>query len=319
MLILADETKHKGFPWVTASLVVANVLVFLLQIAIGDPFTRGFALVPAEIVTGKDLVKPAPMKLKVPYRDHFPGPTYGKVRYIEETVMVPQARGPRPVQLTLLTSMFMHGGWIHLIGNMWFLLIFGRNVELAMGRQLFIFFYFTCGLVSGFADVLVDPHSVVPYLGASGAISGVMGAYFFIFPLNRVKVLISWYVVELPSFVVVGLWFLMQYLSTVSAVTSGQIHTGVAYWSHIGGFLTGIAFILTTLAILKWQAKREETEAVAEGEAALAGIAVEETEADRLFARAAGEKSEAITADPFTTFLPAEPEKKEPVTTFRAQ
>jgi membrane associated rhomboid family serine protease len=308
MFILGDETKHRGIPWITGGLVLVNLAVFLLQLAIGEAFTRGYSLVPAEIVSGKDLTKPAPLKIKEIVRDRYSR----RLRYEEVTVMVPQARGPRPIQLTLLTSMFMHGSWLHLIGNIWFLLVFGRNVELAMGRQLFVWFYLTCGVVSGLADVLVSASSVVPYLGASGAISGIMGAYFFIYPLNKIKVWLAYfYVVEAPTFVVIGLWFLIQYFSTVFAVTSGQIHTGTAYWSHIGGFITGIAFILVTLAILKYQQKLAEQRAALEEDAAL-----EETEADRLFAKAEEAKSEAVTADPYKSFLP--PGKREPVTSVRS-
>lgn len=303
MFILGDETKHRGLPWVTLSLVVINVLVFTLQLALGDQFTRGFALVPEEIVSGKDLTRPTAMTLKEAYRDRYPGKNYGKIRYRERVVQIPQATGPFPIHLTLLTSMFLHGGWLHLIGNMWFLLVFGRNVELAMRHGLFLGFYVTCGIVAALAHLLVDPHSVVPCLGASGAISGVMGAYFFIYPLNKIKCWFGFYigVIELPTFVVVGFWFLCQYLSTFAAITSGQVHGGVAYWSHLGGFVAGIAFVVITLAILKHQArKQDEMKAMIEEWD-------EETEADKLFTRADGKPWTDPLADPFTDCLPPTP------------
>jgi membrane associated rhomboid family serine protease len=201
---------------------------------------------------------------------------------------------------------------VHLIGNMWFLLIFGRNVELAMRQGLFLGFYFTCGVMSGLADVLVSPTSVVPYLGASGAISGVMGAYFFIFPLNKIKVWFGWvWVFELPTFIVVGLWFLIQYASTALAITFGDVHTGIAYWSHVAGFLTGIAFILITLAILKYQQQFQPSVEEQE-EAAAAEALTQPTEADKLFARAEQEREKAkvdMIANCLPEQLPAPKEK----------
>jgi len=301
MFILGDETKHRGLPWVTLILVVINVAVFALQLAIGEPFTRGFSLVPAEVTTGKDLTHPASMKIKEAYRDRYPGRDYGKVKYRDRVVQVPQATGPFPIQLTLLTSMFMHGGWLHLIGNMWFLLIFGRNVELAMRHGLFLAFYLTCGMVAGLADVIVAPDSVVPYLGASGAISGVMGAYLFIFPLNKIKCWFGFYwgVIELPTFVVVGFWFVVQYVSTFASITAGQIHSGVAYWSHLGGFLAGIAFVLITLAVLK-HLHRRQMEAFA--------MAITEDPADDEGAAIGDEdRIPEPIVDPFDNFLPREP------------
>src|SRR5262249_53975655 len=140
------------------------------------------------------------------------------------------------------------------------------------------------------------------------AISGVMGAYFFIYPLNKMKVWLAYfYVVEMPCFMVVGLWFLLQYFSTIFAVTSGEVHTGIAYWSHLGGFLTGILFILITLAILKLQQRAAEQEMAEEEMAPL-----EECEADRLFARAEQAKTET-GPDPYRTFLP---ERQPPAATY---
>jgi hypothetical protein len=171
--------------------------------------------------------------------------------------------------------------------------------------------------------VLVSHDSVVPYLGASGAISGVMGAYFFIFPLNKVKCWFGWFVgvIELPSVFVVGGWFLIQYFSTVMAVTTGQVHTGIAYWSHLGGFVCGIAFILVTLAILKHQQRQQqEAEALAEVRAEAAVLQTESSgvpEADELFARAAEARGSKPGFDPFQNFLPEKPQKDERVSAAR--
>lgn len=290
MLIIGDETRHRGLPWVTFSLIGINVLVFVTQVFLGDAFTRGFALVPAEIVQGRDLVEPTEMKVKVAYRDRYPGRDYGKVRHKYVYARIPQAPGPFPIHLTLFTSMFLHGGWLHLLGNMWFLAVFGRNVERAMGGGLFLACYVASGLFAGLADVLVDGGSLIPYLGASGAISGIMGVYFFLFPFNTVKVWLGWYwgTVDLPAVVVVGFWLVMQYLSTVAAITEGTVHGGVAYWAHLAGFAAGILFVLGTLTYLKWSLKREE-------EAAERGDVPPEREPQR-------EVQEA--PDPYANFLP---------------
>jgi rhomboid family protein len=186
MFIIGDEgSKFKRIPWVTGGLILTNILIFLVQQGVGDR-SYGFALVPKEIVTGKDLTKPEKIKLKTPkYVRNRDG------RYVlalrDEWVPVPQFPGPFPIQLTLLTSMFLHGSWAHLLGNMWFLLIFGRNVESALGHARFLSFYLVCGLVGGIAHVVSGPNSVIPCLGASGAISGIMGGYVAVYPLNKIK------------------------------------------------------------------------------------------------------------------------------------
>lgn len=251
MLVIGDETKHRGMPWMTLFLVVVNVLAFAVQVKLGMWFTYGYSLVPAEITTGVDLTEVAPTKITEQVQD-----ARGIIRYHHRFLYVPQTPGPEPIYLTLLTSMFMHAGGLHLIGNLWFLIIFGRNVELAMGRILFLLFYLTSGLAGGLAHVLLLPDSVLPYLGASAAISGVLGAYFFLFPINNVKVWLVFCVIEIPAFIFLGLWVLLQYVNTIEAVTSTEqvVHTGIAYWAHLGGFLAGIAFLLILLLILKTSA-----------------------------------------------------------------
>src|SRR3954466_7505681 len=145
---------------------------------------------------------------------------------------------------TLVTSMFLHGSWSHVIGNMWYLWIFGDNVEDRVGHGRFIVFYLLCGFVAALGQVAVDPNSTLPTIGASGAIAGVMGAYFVLYPHSRVLTLIPWIffqIVELPAVVLLGVWFLMQFLNAgavaASAGTSGS--GGVAFAAHVVGFLAG--------------------------------------------------------------------------------
>ena len=156
---------------------------------------------------------------------------------------MPQRYGPFPIHLTLFTHMFLHGGWAHLLGNLWFLLVFGGHVERALRPGLFLAGYVACGLAAGLAQVLIDPHSYLPCLGASGAISGVMGAYLFLHPLSKLRLWLVIWVVRLPAALVLGFWFLGQYLSAVAVHSAGGPHAGTAYAVHVGGFLAGLVFI----------------------------------------------------------------------------
>ena len=148
--------------------------------------------------------------------------------------------------ITILTSMFMHGGWFHLLGNMWFLWVFGNNIEDSMGHTRFVVFYLLSGVAAAATQVLVSPHSVVPMVGASGAISGVMGAYILLYPRVRVHTLVTlgFFVttVALPAYVMLGYWFVLQLL--MGAVGSvSRVEGGVAVWAHVGGFVAGMALI----------------------------------------------------------------------------
>jgi membrane associated rhomboid family serine protease len=155
---------------------------------------------------------------------------------------IPQAPGPDPIYLTLLSSMFMHGGWMHLGGNMLYLWIFGDNVEDAMGHFKFLMFYLVCGLGAGVAQIMSSPNSMVPSLGASGAIAGVLGAYLVMYPTRSVRVLIWWLgIVSMPAVIVIGLWLVLQVTDGIGSVAvTSQTGGGVAYFAHIGGALTGI-------------------------------------------------------------------------------
>src|ERR1700693_3862900 len=146
---------------------------------------------------------------------------------------------------TLVSSMFLHGSWMHVIGNMWYLWIFGDNVEDRLGHGRFIVFYLLCGIVAAFGQILIDPTSTLPTIGASGAIAGVMGAYFVLYPPSRVLTLIPliifWEIVELPAIFLLGFWFLMQLFSAGAiAVTASTGGGGVAFAAHVAGFLCGV-------------------------------------------------------------------------------
>lgn len=323
MFIIGDESsKNARFPWVTCSLILLNVLAFCLQQAIGEPLTYGFSLVPKEITQLKDLTRPEKVKVKmlVPaYYDPYYG-DYGPARIREVSVDVPQYHGPFPIVLTLLTSMFLHGSWAHLIGNIWFLAVFGRNVESALDHGRFLWFYLICGTIGGLCQALTDPNSVIPCLGASGAISGIMGAYVAVFPLNKIKMWFGWWigVVEAPALVVIGIWFLWQYVSVFTEMEMGKLGGGgIAYWDHIGGFLSGVLIIWGTIAFLKWKLANAPQDSVQET-AAEAGVAAATAAADDPFSRVLPAKptgpappelpqrapAQPVAADPFATLLP---------------
>ncbi len=226
MLPIGDDSlPGRGFAWVTATLIGLNVAIFVfLQGATGDnPFTYGFSAVPRELLNGVDLVDPVQVLIG--------GQSY----------FVPQAPGPDPIWLTLLSSIFMHGGWLHLGGNMLFLWIFGDNVEHRAGRVLFLAAYLGAGVVGTLAQVWSDPTSPIPTLGASGAISGVLGAYLVLFPRNRVTAVVFSFVTRVPAVVAIGMWIVLQLVNGLGAAAiSSETAGGVAYLAHFGGFAVGL-------------------------------------------------------------------------------
>ncbi|MFZ5516817.1 MAG: rhomboid family intramembrane serine protease [Candidatus Zhuqueibacterota bacterium] len=215
MFPLRDTIPSATFPFVTLSLIVMNGLVFLLEIALGEhisAFINFFGIIPARyffhLTNGINVVAM-----------YFP----------------------------LLSSQFLHGSWFHLIGNLWFLWIFGDNVEDHIGHTRFLIFYLFCGAMAGLAHIYTNPGSNVPTVGASGAIAGVMGAYVFLFPRARVTTFIPiFFLVEMPAYLFLGIWFLLQSFSGVSSLAANQDCCGVAWWAHIGGFILGalIALVL---------------------------------------------------------------------------
>jgi membrane associated rhomboid family serine protease len=235
--IADDNTGRTITPVVNYVLIAINILVFVFLQGLGsnDKFTYAYSTVPAEIVTGRDIVThPIAIQNFTGQRMEMPG--------LQPT--------PIPVYLTLITAMFMHGGIAHIFGNMLFLWIFGDNIEDRLGHLRYLIFYFVCGIIAGLSHVFAtamfasDPSSLlVPSLGASGAISGVLGAYILLFPTKRVIVLLGWFAVPMPAFLTIGLWFVFQLISGLGVLGSGSQAGGVAYAAHIGGFIAGLLLI----------------------------------------------------------------------------
>jgi len=163
--------------------------------------------------------------------------------FIERWSVVPRrlTQNPGGDFITVFTSMFMHGGWLHLAGNMLYLWIFGDNVEDRFGHAKFTLFYLICGIAATFAQVAFSAGSNVPNLGASGAIAGVLGAYLILFPRGQVRVLMGRGVVPMPALVVIGMWIVLQFINGVGSITQSAETGGVAYMAHIGGFVAGLA------------------------------------------------------------------------------
>jgi membrane associated rhomboid family serine protease len=215
MIPLHDDNPTSTVPVITVIVIVACTLAFFWELSLGE---RG--LEAAFYALG---VTPATL--------------IGAARLPPELQLV-------PAWATLLTSMFLHGGWMHLIGNMLYLWIFGNNIEDAMGHRRFVVFYVLCGIAAALAQAIPNPDSTVPMIGASGAISGVLGAYLLLFPHARVLVAIPLgfflHTVRLPAVWVLGFWFVLQLISSALAPVDGG---GVAWGAHIGGFIAGLALI----------------------------------------------------------------------------
>ena len=220
-----DDRDLKGPSPVTITFVVLNIVVFLFLQGAGnnEDFTYGYSVIPYEIWTGQDLTSAQ------------------VIQHSEGRSLIDQAPGPTPIYLTIFTAMFMHGGWMHLISNLLYLWIFGDNVEQRFGRVPFILFYLLSGVVATLVQVALGPEVVIPNLGASGAISGVLGAYLILFPRNRVHALFFWFIISVPAFLAIGFWILLQLFNGWGAIFSaGDALGGVAYGAHIGGFVAGL-------------------------------------------------------------------------------
>ncbi len=213
MIPLRDINPTERFAIITFFLIALNVVVFAFELTIGDKanslFVQSFALVPARL-----------------FAYHGMG------------------AGPVPALVTLFTSMFIHGGFLHIAGNMLYLWIFGNNIEDATGRSRFILFYLLCGVFAAYAHAYMNRDSVIPMIGASGAISGVLGAYLLLYPRARVVTLVffGFYVrtVQVPAMAVLGFWFLLQFLNAL--ITSSSTG-GVAWYAHVAGFVAGMLLI----------------------------------------------------------------------------
>lgn len=219
MIPLHDDNPTTIKPYVTVALIASCTVVFLWQLTLGAGGQRaiyGLGVIPAVLLDNK-VLHPS-------------------------LVMVPAA-------MTVITSMFLHGGWMHLFGNMLYLWIFGNNVEDTMGHGRFVAFYLLCGIAAVFAQVLPDPDSTIPMIGASGAISGVLGAYFLTYPkasiLTLVPIFILFYLIDIPAFIFLGIWFLIQFVSGYASMIAedGAAGGGIAWWAHVGGFSAGVVLV----------------------------------------------------------------------------
>lgn len=207
MIPISDINPRRKFPIVVVSLIIINTLIFIYQFLLRNPnyFVYKWSLIP------KNLFK------------------YGGFEYLK-----------------LITSTFLHGNLAHIIGNMLYLWVFGDNVENNLGSIRFIIFYFFCGIIAGLTHAFIYPNSSIPTIGASGAIAGVLGAYFYLFPNAKVLALVPlfWYfsIIPVPAVIFLGFWFILQLIPGFASL--GNIASGVAYWAHIGGFISGIILII---------------------------------------------------------------------------
>ncbi len=216
MIPLHDDNPTRTTPVVTWLIVAVNVAVYILQVLSArgpHPGLVEYAMVPAEIVTGRQVPPFAPVQ---------------------------------PAWLTVFTSMFMHGGFLHIGSNMLYLAIFGNNVEDRLGHFRFLLFYLACGFLAALTHILSEPFSRIPTLGASGAVAGVLGAYFLLYPHARVTCLVFFVffitTIQLPAVIVLGFWIIGQILSAGQGAGM-QVGGGIAYWAHIGGFFAGMLLI----------------------------------------------------------------------------
>ncbi len=213
MIPIRDTIRSQTYPIVNIVLIAINVAVFLIELSQGqalDKFIFVYGLVPAR----------------------YSVPQFSSYFTVSQQV------------IAFLSFMFLHGGFLHLLGNMWSLYIFGDNVEDRLGHFRYLVFYLLCGLASGISHLALNWHSEIPTIGASGAIAGVMGAYFILYPKAKVLTLVPIFFfiqfVELPAFLFLGIWFLLQFLSAAGASAQAG---GIAWWAHIGGFIFGIIFL----------------------------------------------------------------------------
>lgn len=233
-----DNSDRQSTPVVNYAIIALNIFVFVVLQGIGsnEAFTYSFSTVPLEIITGHDVVTAARVVMDPATHQRFALPGLGPT--------------PGSVYLTLFTSMFMHGGIAHIAGNMLFLWIFGDNIEDRLGHARYLIFYLLCGVLASLAHVFTtyafatDQASLmVPSLGASGAISGVLGGYILLYPSRRVTVFLFRFLTEVPAWVAIGIWFAFQLISGLGMFGGGSQAGGVAYAAHVGGFIAGLALI----------------------------------------------------------------------------
>jgi membrane associated rhomboid family serine protease len=216
MIPFRDNIRSRTFPIITIFLILINIATFFYELSLGpalEPFITRYGVVPGLVFAWPETELPF-TALVVPF----------------------------------FTSMFLHGGWMHLIGNMWYLWIFGDNIEDRLGHSMFFIFYILAGLGAGIVHTILNASTFIPSVGASGAIAGVLGAYLVSYPFARVLTLVPIFifiqVIEIPAVIVLGFWFIMQFLSgTASLVSTAAAQGGVAWWAHIGGFVIGMLLL----------------------------------------------------------------------------
>ena len=214
MFPVRDTIRHQHLPVATWTLILINVFAFFREIMLPPPVAEKmvylYGLVPARYLNPEWAAQ----------------------------VGFPHSYWP------FITMMFLHGGWLHIIGNMWFLGIFGDNVEDRMGPIRFVGFYLLCGIAASFVHIITNPQSTVPALGASGAIAGVMAAYVVLYPRARILAVFPIFIYplffEVPAMLYIGIWFLLQFFSGTTAIFSGRQAEGIAWWAHVGGFIAGL-------------------------------------------------------------------------------
>jgi membrane associated rhomboid family serine protease len=209
-----DQVRGGPAPLVTWTLIAANILAFFVELSQPSEgalqsFIQAWGVVPREYAAGSDLAPTIPL----------------------------------PFWSTLVTSMFLHGGWLHLGGNMLYLWIFGDNLEKVMGHLRFLIFYLVCGLAAGLAHIVFSLSSNIPTVGASGAISGVLGGYLLLFPKNRVHVLTRGGIAAVPAIVVLGIWIVIQLINGIGSMANTSETGGIAFMAHIGGFVAGLVLV----------------------------------------------------------------------------
>jgi membrane associated rhomboid family serine protease len=217
MLPIKDDQPRYSTPYVNGFLIALNILIYLFQASLDprsyDLLAHQFGVVPS----------------------HLSAFLAGSPRYPLAAIVIP-----------FFTSMFLHAGWMHVLGNMWFLFIFGDNVEDYLGHFRYLLFYVLCGLFAMATQVAVYPHSSLPTVGASGAIAGVLGAYFILYPRARVLTWFLVFVLYIPAWIILGYWFVLQFLAgaaTLSVAQTGRDVGGVAVWAHVGGFVSGLVMV----------------------------------------------------------------------------
>ncbi len=239
MFPLSDpDLIRRSKPVITYGLIIINAVVFLYELTLGSlentVFFYRWGLIPAELAHGLDFT------------------TLRLVSFETVDIQTTLFGMAIPAWGTVFSSMFIHGGFMHFIGNMVFLWVFGDDIEDKLGHVKYLLFYLVCGIAAAWTHVALDMDSQVPTVGASGAIAGVLGAYLLLYPYSRIRTLVVFFfitVIRLPAVVLLGFWFILQLFNGIGALTPGMQSGGVAYWAHVGGFVAGVLLIALYLKL----------------------------------------------------------------------